>query len=510
MRAPLFLCTKRAGLFVMVGCFYFRRMPEPTKEQSRPAGATFGQALTPVLALLVLIVFGLIVRPQLLGLPAVPLEMIFITAAVIAAALQIRQGHKWLDIQDAIVKKFSTALPAFFILFTIGIIISSWVISGTIPMLVYYGIKVVNPTYLYLLCFVVPAVFSTLTGTSYGSAGTIGVVLIGVTQALGGDLGIAAGAIIGGAYFGDKLSPLSDSTNIAALAADVDLFEHIHSMLYTTVPSATIAMVIYAVVGFVSPPQLSGVDLDSVDAFLVSLETIFDFNLLLLLPAVIVLVGSIMRKPSVPTLLASAATASVLALIFQPFNLTDLLQTLNKGFETATMVDGAVTAEVATLLDRGGLYALIDAIVIAFTVFVYIGTLDNIRAMPVVVDRVFRFAKSRKTTILVSLGLTAVTNAMTSNQYATSFIVGDAFKIKYDQLGINRKVLSRSIEDYGTMVESIVPWTVTALFMVATLGVPVADYWHWQLISLVNLVVAPTLVLLGIGMFYESKAGNES
>ena len=481
-----------------------------TEISSRPANlppATFHQALTPILALLALIVYGLIVRPQVLGQPALPLEMIFISAAAFAAALQIRQGHTWNGIQSSIVAKFSSALPAFFILFAIGIIISSWVISGTIPMLVYYGIKIVNPSWLYVLCFAVPAIFSTLTGTSYGSAGTIGVVLIGVTQAVGGSLGIAAGAIIGGAYFGDKLSPLSDSTNIAALAADVDLFEHIHSMLYTTVPSALIAMVIYTVVGFVSPPQIGNVDLGSVEIFLSSLDEIFSFNILLLLPAVIVLAGSLMRMPSVPTLLASAAVAGILALVFQPFGLTDLVQTLNKGFDTS-MIDASISVppEVVELLNRGGLYALIDAIVIAFTVFVYIGTLDHIRAMPIVVDRVFTFARTRKTTVLVSLGLTAVTNAMTSNQYATSFIVGDAFKIKYDQLGINRKVLSRSIEDYGTMVESIVPWTVTALFMVATLGVPVADYWHWQLISLVNLVVAPTLVFLGIGMFYEKQS----
>ncbi|NND73309.1 MAG: Na+/H+ antiporter NhaC [Rhodothermales bacterium] len=481
-------------------------MAESPDTSTSSSEASFAQALSPILVLLGLVVYGLIVRPQFLGVEALPLEMIFIPAAIIAVVMLVRQGHGWLDIQNSIVNKFMAALPAFFILFSIGIIISSWVISGTIPMLVYYGIKIVNPTYLYMLCFLVPAVFSTLTGTSYGSAGTIGVVLIGVTQAVGGDLGIAAGAIIGGAYFGDKLSPLSDSTNIAAIAADVDLFEHIHSMLYTTVPSAIIATTIYTIVGFVNPPQIANVNLDSVALFLQSLEDVFEFNVVLLLPAVIVLVGSVMRKPSVPTLLGSAAVASILALIFQPFSLGQLAVTLNKGFNTDMIDSSMVLAPgVAELLNRGGLYALIDAIVIAFTVFVYIGAIGHIRAMPIVVERVFRFAKTRRVTILVSLALTAVTNAMTSNQYATSFIVGDAFKVKYDALGINRKVLSRSIEDYGTMVESIVPWTVTALFMVATLGVPFADYFQWQLLSLVNLIVAPVLVLLGIGMFNKQS-----
>ena len=467
---------------------------------------TFSQALWPILFLLGLVVYGLILRPQVFDLPAFPLEVVFILAATFAVTELVILGHSWEAIQATIIQKLTKALPAFFIFFAIGTVIGSWMISGTIPMLIVYGLKLIHPSVLYLSAFLVPVVFSMLTGTSWGSAGTVGVVVIGISAALGGNLGITAGAVVGGSYFGDKLSPLSDSTNIAALAADVDVFEHIRSMLYTTVPSALIACAAYTILGFTAPPATSSASVDTVGPFVASLESIFAFNLLLLLPPLIVLAGSLTKKPTVPTLIVSTLTACVLALLFQPFALADVLQTVYKGFDTsmAPWATG-VTEQVTTLLNRGGLFALIDAIVVAIMVFIFIGAMDHVKAIDTVVNRAFRFARHRKTTVLATLAASATTNALTSNQYATSFIVSDAFKAKYDALGISRKVLSRSLEDTGTMFESLVPWTPTAVFMVATLGVPFEAYAPWQILSIANLVVAPLFAILGIGLFLNER-----
>lgn len=465
---------------------------------------TFFRALLPVLFLLILLVYGLIVRPLVFKQPAFPLEIVFILSAAFAVTVLFWMGHEWEAIQQSIVQKLAKAIPAFFILFAIGLIISSWMICGTIPMLVYYGIKIINPTFLYVLAFLVPVVFSSLTGTSWGSVGTIGVVIIGISGAVGGDAGITAGAVIGGAYFGDKLSPLSDTTNLAALAAEVDLFDHIQSMLITTIPSAVLATILFFALGFIYPPAQNAMSTASGVQFLEALHSIFNFNIALLLPPVIVLYGSIKKKPPIPTLITSVLAAALLALIFQNYTISDVVQSLYKGYHTdmATWVAN-VPESVATLTNRGGLYALNEAITIAFMIFIYIGAIDHINAMSIVVHRIFFFAKSRATTILASLLATAITNSMTSNQYATSFVVGDAFLSKYDEMKIPRKVLSRSLEDTGTMLESVVPWTTTSVFMVATLGVPWADYWHWQLLSLINFIVAPTLAILGIGCFYH-------
>ena len=464
----------------------------------------FIHALMPIAFLSVVILYGLIARPLFLGQEALSLETVFVLASFFSVSELFYLGLSWNEIQDSIVRKISTALPAFFILFAIGIIISSWMICGTIPMLVYYGLELVDPHFFYLVSFLIPVVFSSLTGTSWGSVGTIGVVLIGMASALEAHLGITAGAVIGGAYFGDKLSPLSDTTNLAALAAEVDLFEHIRSMIVTTVPSALLASVGYLILGFTHPPAIQQAEFDTLTPFLDSLSSLFHFSVLLLIPPAIVLIGSLKKKATIPTLLTSVLSAFILALIFQRFTLADVSNSLSNGFDhgMAHWVEKLPEQTIA-LVDRGGLYSMSQAIFVAFLVFFFIGSIDTIDAMPTVVSRVCSFAKTRAATIVSALAATGLTNALTSNQYATSFIVGDAFKSRFDKLNIPRKVLSRSLEDYGTMIESIVPWTSTAVFMVATLGVPWSEYWYWQLLSLINLIIAPTLALLGRGCFYH-------
>lgn len=467
---------------------------------------TTTQAALPILFLLGIIIYGLVIRPYAFAEPqsTIPLEIVFISSAFFAAIHLFYLGYSWKEIITAAVDKLSKGLPTILILFAIGIVIGSWIIAGTIPMFVYYGIKLINPDYIYVLAFIIPIFFSLFTGTSWGSVGTIGVVILGVATVINADLAIVVGAIIGGAYFGDKMSPLSDTTNIAALASEVNLYDHINSMLYTTMPSAIIATIIYTVLGFVYPAQSAIGDFAVIETTLTGITDLFNFHVLLLLPVLIVLIGSFKKMPTIPVLLTSSLVACMLASVFQDYTFADVVQTLNKGFHTDMAVGKTdIPENVSALFNRGGLYALNEAIIVALFVFLFIGMLDVIDAIPRVVDKVFSFAKSRVSVILSSLVATGITNGMTGNQYATSFIIGEAFKSKYNQLGIRRKVLSRSLEDYGTMIESLIPWHPTALFMVATLGVSVQDYWCWQLLSLINLVIAPLLAILGIGCFLQ-------
>ncbi|MGB0199474.1 MAG: Na+/H+ antiporter NhaC family protein [Flavobacteriaceae bacterium] len=472
----------------------------------------FFHVLVPVLFLLVLITYGLILQPRLFHKEAFPLEIVFLLAAFFSVAHLLCIGFKWNDIQAAIVQKLSKGFPAILILFSIGLVIATWIISGTIPMLIYYGIKLINPSYMYVLAFLIPVLFSTLTGTSWGSAATIGTVIMGIASAVDAHLGITAGAVIGGAYMGDKMSPLSDTTNLAALSVDVNLYEHIRSMMYTTASSACIVVVVFFVLGYTHPPLLQDTNSPETLQMLTTLESMFDFNFLLLLPPLVVLMGSLRRMATLPTLLTSCALACVLALGFQQFTFENVLTALKDGFHThMTPWATDIPERVGVLLNRGGLYALNEVIIFTLMALTFIGTLDVTQAMPRIVNRVFAFAKTRSAVILSSLASTGFTNAITSNQPATSFIIGDAFRKQYDRFKISRKVLSRSIEDYGTMLESLIPWSSTSLFMVATLGVAHADYWHWQLLSLVNLVVAPVLAITGIGCFYHenNKGKNE-
>ena len=464
----------------------------------------FYHAVMPVAFLSLLISYGLILRPQFLGQEAFPLEVVFLIASVFSIGQLLIMGFEWDDILKAIVKKLAKGLPAILILFAIGVIIGTWIISGTIPMLIYYGIKMINTDYIYVLSFLIPIIFSTLTGTSWGSIGTIGVVLMGMAGAVNADLAITAGAIVGGSYFGDKISPLSDTTNLAALAAETDLYAHIRSMMNTTMPSALIATVVFFVMCFVKPVGDGIVDTEQITNTLSAIESMFSFNLFLFIPPVIVLYGSLTKKGTLPTLLASAFVAAILALIFQQFTVFDIVNTLNKGFDTSMATWMATVPEnVVTLFTRGGMYELDYAIMLFFVIFTFVGSIDMIDAMPRLVNRIFAFAKTRSSVIISSLFAAGFTNVTTSNQSATSFIIGDAFGKKYDQYKIPRKVLSRSIEDYGTMIENIIPWTTTGVFIAATLGVPVTEYWHWQLMTLANLIIAPLLALTGKGCFYN-------
>lgn len=465
----------------------------------------------PIIVLSLLIIYGLILQPRIFDKPAFPLEIVFLLATIFAVAHLLIIGFDWDTIQNAIVKKLAKGFPAVLILFAIGLVIGTWIISGTIPMLIYYGIKLIDPNYMYVLAFIIPVIFSTLTGTSWGSVGTIGTVIIGIASTANADLGITAGAIIGGAYFGDKMSPLSDTTNLAALAVDVPLYDHIRSMMYTTFPSAIIAIILFFILGYIYPPEASISNVTETSSTLAALENMFNFNIFLFIPPLVVLYGSIKRMSTLPTLLASSIIACVLALIFQNFGIENIMETLKSGFNTS-MIHwiNSIPDQLNVLFNRGGLYELNEVIVFTLIALTFTGVLDVTNAMPRLVNRIFSFTKTKTSVILASLASTAFTNGITSNQSATSFIIGDAFKSRYDKFKISRKVLSRSIEDYGTMIESIIPWHATSLFMVATLGVSFSEYWHWQLLSLTNIIVAPLIAILGIGCFYKkNKKNNE-
>jgi len=477
---------------------------------------TIYQAIFAISALLLPVVYGLMLRPLLFDQTSLPLELVFLSASILAMAQLSYLGFRWQDIQYAVSDKISKAIPTLLLLFAIGLLVGSWIISGTIPMLVAYGLKLINPDYIFIFAFIVPIFFSLCTGTSWGSIATIGLVIITVANVINADLAIVTGAIVGGAYFGDKLSPLSDTTNIAAIAVEIDVYEHIQSMFYSTLPAALIAAVSFFILGFVYPPEMNSSDLGIIEHTIGSIERLFNFNLLLLLPPAVIFYGSFKRMSPLPVLIVSTLIACCLSLIFQIYSFDNIIQTLYKGFdinmaqisEIKTSIN-ALPDEIAILFNRGGLYALSEPIIITLLVFIYVGIIEQIQAMQTLINRLFRGVKKTSTLIASSLVASGLTNAMTSSQYANSFIVGEAFAKKYDEFKVPRKVLSRSLEDTGTMIESLIPWSTTAVFVYATLGVSVADYWHWQLLSLINISLAFIFAYTGFGCFKTLDKNNQ-
>jgi len=310
-------------------------------------------------------------------------------------------------------------------------------------------------------------------------------VMMSIAQVYEADLCITAGAIVGGSFFGDKMSPLSDTTNVASLATDTPLFDHIKSMAYTTGPAAIIAGLIYVSLSpyFSDTVVQEGLDRpEMIESTLTALREIFHFNVLLLLPLLVVIWGSMTKKPIVLTLLGSAWLAMLLALIFQDFSFSDIMSSFNKGFSVEMATAYAGDAEALRILNRGGLYNLIEGITSCFLIFAFIGTLDVIDAIDVVLKNIMDKIKSR-----------------------SSFIIGAAFNKKFDKLNVDRKVLSRSIEDAGTMMENLVPWTPSGIFMASTLGISALQYAPVQFMSLINIVIAYFFALTGIACFYNIK-----
>ena len=476
--------------------------------QNKP---TFQKAVWPLLFFMTLLIYGLFVHPVIFKAGMLPLEVLILLAITFSSVYLMCLGYSWDTIQGHIVKKVGESVPVLLILFSIGVLIGSWIVCGTIPMLIYYGISIIDPNWVYIMAFVVCIIFSLLTGTSWGSAGTIGIVMMGIAQVYDADLCITAGAVVGGSFFGDKMSPLSDTTNIASLATDVKLFDHIHSMIYTTGPSAILAGIIYIVLSpaIQSEAIVTDVTLEQIEQTMSAIDEIFTFNPILLLPLVVVVWGSVKKKPIVLTLLSSAWIAMILAFAFQSFSFGDIFNSFNKGFSVDMAGTKGTDNEVLQILNRGGLYNLIEGITTTVLIFVFIGTLDVIDAIDLVIQKMMNKLNGQKSTVAAALTTTAFTNLTTANQYATSFIIGEAFKKQFDKMKIPRRVLSRSIEDAGTMLENLAPWTPSGIFMASALGISAVEYGPYQFLSLINIFIAYVFAFTGIACFLKEYSNDK-
>ncbi|WP_218668309.1 Na+/H+ antiporter NhaC [Sediminibacillus massiliensis] len=450
-------------------------------KQSEVKRPTVGMALIPITLALVIFIVGI-------GVLKFQAELMLIFAGVLFSIFAALYGHKWGKIITVMGEKIKTALPAILILFSIGLLIGTWMISGTIPFFVYYGLEIINPAHLYVLAFIVTAIVSTCTGTSWGSAGTIGVALMSIAQTMDLSMAVTAGAVVSGAYFGDKLSPLSDTTNMSSLAAGANLYEHIKHMLYTSVPSALIAIIVFYFVGLQidsSPGQLT-----NIEEMLAGIGELFNLNPLVLLPAVIVIAGSLLKKNPLIVLFCSAVTAMIIAQLLQSATVPNLFTAAVEGFHTEMLgvSPDLISEDIQELLNRGGLYSMYNATFFVFCAFFFASALEVSQALNVILEKVITYLKSIGSVIFASL-LTgfAVINC-TSNALVTYFLVKDIYGDVYKKRNLHPTNLSRSMEDSVTITEALMPWTVSGVFMATTLGVGNFEFLPWAFFNLGGIV----------------------
>ncbi len=456
---------------------------------------TFVEALIPLLGMVVLLGIGY-------GKFGLPIQFLLIVAAFIASIIAMRCGYTWNDMIHGVAEKIQSSLPSLLVMVCVGAMIASWMVSGTIPMLIYYGIKIIDPQFLFVTAFFVTAVISTFTGTSFGSAGTAGVAIMGIAIALGVPLEIAAGAVISGAVFGDKLSPLSDTTMLAPIAAGSELYDHIKHMLYTTGAATIACIVVFTAVGMTMDVSKM-TNPETVTAILQNLEQLYHFNLLLLLPPVLIFWGAYTKKPTIPMLLLASVIALVMGMVFQGFGLKTALQAFVNGFKV-TMIPGAadikVVKPIITLLNRGGLMGMMSTVLLVFCAFGFAGIFSKAGCIEVVLERIIGAIKSVGQLITATVGSTLFMSIVTGSSYLAILIPGEMFRDLYKKFGLEPKNLSRTLEDAGTCAVPLVPWSVAGTYMAATLGVPTVSYLPWAVLCYSSMIFAIIYGYTGFGI----------
>lgn len=437
-----------------------------------------------------------------IGVLNYPVEFTLISITIVTCFYARFYGGSWGEVMSALVGKIKDAVPAMLILLSIGMLIGCWMVSGTIPQMVFYGLAVINPAYLYLTAFLVTVCISTFTGTSWGTAGTIGVALIAVASAMDVSLPITAGAVISGAYFGDKLSPLSDTTNMAAIAAEADLYQSIRNMLYTSLPAFVFACVGFYLLGnhlqAGSPEQLQ-----AIKVMKSALSTTFWLNPLLLSPALLVLVGAIRKWDSVIVLVASALFGILLAVLFQQIALADIISSAINGFKSemlpslqALELDEATARNITVLLNRGGMYSMVSPIVVMLCAFLFASALEVSGALAVILKSLVQKLYTITRTLLATIFTSAILVACTGNAVISFFIVKSMYDPCYKEKKLHMVNMSRAMESGATLLEGLFPWTISGMFMAKTLGVATLDYAPYVLFNLSCLVMALIFTVL--------------
>ncbi|UCF21527.1 MAG: Na+/H+ antiporter NhaC [Gemmatimonadota bacterium] len=464
---------------------------------------TAGEALLPIATMLVLFALGAL----FLELSSELLVAVLIGSAAVAGLVAARHGHTWDDIQRSTGKKLADVLPAILILLAIGMLIATWVLSGTIPFLVYWGVQLVSPRYLVLTAFLATAIMSSFTGTSWGSAGTIGVALMGTAAALDAPLAATAGAVVSGAYFGDKLSPLSDSTNICAIGAGAPLFVHIRHMLYTAVPSFVLCLVLYTLAARLAPVPADGMP-ESARLVLADIAAVFSLHWIALLPPVIVIWGIVRRLPPALAISLSALVAAAIGVVVEGFSIQDAVVAAVGGFR-AEMV-ASVGADPATLGEafirlvvRGGLYGMANTLIVVIAAFLLAGAMDVSGALHLLIDRMLQAVRSVFGLIAATMAAGGTMIALTSHGGVTALVIGGLFQEAYEERGLAAENLSRSLEDSVTITEPLMPWTVSAVFMATTLGVSTIRYAPWAIFC----YGGPFFSLLLAALFKRTRFG---
>ncbi|MBT5031366.1 MAG: Na+/H+ antiporter NhaC [Proteobacteria bacterium] len=451
-------------------------------------------ALFTFTAMLLWIAYGLFVLEA-------GLHGVLLIALVWVIANSLWLGNRYADIRTAMMNGMARAMPALFIFLLIGVVIASFILSGTVATLVYYGLMFLDPVIFLPVGLILCSLMSVATGTSWGTAGTAGIVLIGVGGTMGIPLPLVAGMVIAGASFGDKMSPVSDTTNLAAVVTDTDLYDHIKSMLVTTTPSYVLTLLLFSWIGW-SYADLS-LPTHEIQQLMRVMDTAYQINIFMLAPMLVLLVLAMQKVPAEAAMLIASLVALVMALFFQGASATAVISSVYDGVVVQT--DNATIDE---LLSRGGIVSMAWTFTLTMIAIPLGSLLEQAGFLKVLVRSLLASIKQRSSLVTSAILSAGVSNLALAESYISIIINGQLFKNKFDEMDIDRSVLSRSVEEGSTLMTALVPWSTTGVFYAATLGVPTVDYAQWALLNWINPLMGILFAWLGIGLFRASPASQ--
>jgi len=448
------------------------------------------EALIPIVFLIILLTMNVLFwKDTLRGANQVAL----MSAAAISGILGLRMGFTWTEMRDQIVKTIGTAMPAILILLLIGALAGTWLISGVVPALIYYGLDILKPDIFLFAAVLIGMIVSTATGSSWSTIATIGVATLGIGDAMGFSKAIVAGAIISGAYFGDKMSPLSDTTNLAPAVSGTDIFTHIRYMLYTTVPSISITLIIFLVLGFTAH---SGQPPEHIKEVQASITQTFNINPWLFLVPLILFIVIMKKMPPLPALAIGVLLGGIAAVIFQPQiikSLTHITDNYAKASYIAVMQAIYGPTHVATsnstmndLFTTGGMEGMLDTIWLILSAMIFGGMMEANGMLRKVTQSVLKLVKTDGSLITSTAISCIFFNITASDQYISIVVPGEMYHDAFEDRGLKPEVLSRTLEDAGTVTSVLVPWNTGGATQAKVLGVPTLTYLPYAFFNLIS------------------------
>ena len=476
-------------------------------------------------------------------------QLALLFSGALAAIIGILYGNNWKDILEGISKSIKSVTPSIIILLLIGSLAGTWLISGIVPAMIYYGLQILNPEIFLFATAIITAIVSLATGSSWSTIATIGIALLGIGQALGLPVGLIGGAIISGAYFGDKMSPLSDTTNLAPAMAGTDLFTHIRYMMYTTIPSFIITLIIFLVIGFNYSTDISS---EHINQMLNILSNTFTITPLLFIVPLLVIILIVKKVPAIPSLFIGVLLGALFAIIFQPHIViskevsgetestinstykgiinsmsikTDLEETNNKINDiipvkykskngeqlemkfSEAMTLGEVDAKHPAVLEsknRGnllksaGMYGMLNTIWLIICAMIFGGILEVTGLLKRIAEPIINYAKSTGSLVATTTGTCIFFNITASDQYISIVVPGRMFADSYKEKGLAPENLSRTLEDSGTVTSVLIPWNTCGATQSAVLGVATLSYLPYCFFNLISPIMTIIYAYLGI------------